>query len=126
MQVEGMTTLTNQTSSVNNRWTTEGEQTSVPRVSVNMPENAAFSSRWIEDGSYLRLRSLNLSYDIPLKKGKIHGIRIFAQADNLFIWSKYLGSNPVFGFGRNSSYQGIDYVKEPQSRSVLFGIKLDL
>jgi TonB-linked SusC/RagA family outer membrane protein len=126
MQVEGMTTLTNQTSAVNKRWTTEGEKTSIPRVSVNMPENAAFSSRWIESGSYMRFRSLYLSYDFPKVKGKINGIKVFAQADNLFIWSKYLGNYPVFSFGRNSSYQGIDYGKEPQSRSILFGIKLDL
>ncbi|MCU0462669.1 MAG: SusC/RagA family TonB-linked outer membrane protein, partial [Bacteroidales bacterium] len=126
MQTEGMTSLINQSSAVNMRWTQEGDQTSIPRISVNMPENAAFSSRWIEDGSYLRLRSLNLAYNIPVKKGLIQGVKVFLQTDNLFIWSKYLGSSPIFSYGRNSLYQGADYLKEPQTRTVLFGISLDL
>lgn len=126
MQTEGMTSLVNQSSSVNMRWTAEGEQTTMPRLSVNMPENAAFSSRWIEDGSYFRFRSLNLAYDIPVKKGFLQGLKLFCQADNLFTWSKYLGSYPVFNYGRSAMHEGIDCMKQPQSSSVIFGVKLEL
>jgi hypothetical protein len=126
MQIEGMTSMANQSSSVNQRWMAEGDQTTMPRVSVLMPENAAFSSRWIEDGSYLRLRSLNLAYNIPVKKGLLHGMKLFCQADNLFTWSNYLGSYPEFNYGRNALYQGIDYLKQAQSASVILGVKLEL
>jgi hypothetical protein len=91
-----------------------------------MPENAAFSSRWIEDGAYLRFRSLNLAYDIPIKKKFFQGLKLFCQADNLFMWSNYLGSYPEFSYGRNPIYQGVDYMKTPQSTSVVLGVKLGL
>jgi TonB-linked SusC/RagA family outer membrane protein len=126
MQTEGMTSLVNQSSSVNLRWIADGNQTTMPRVSVDMPENAAFSSRWIEDGSYLRFRNLNLAYDIPMKKGLLHGLKLFCQADNLFTWSNYLGSYPEFNYGRSAIYQGIDYMKQPQSISIIIGVKLGL
>jgi TonB-linked SusC/RagA family outer membrane protein len=126
MQTEGMTSIVNQSSSVNRRWMAEGDQTTIPRLSVNMTENAAFSSRWIEDGAYLRLRSVNLAYNIPVKKGLLHGMKLFCQADNLFTWSNYLGSYPEFSYGRNTLYQGIDYMKQPQSASLILGVKLEL
>jgi hypothetical protein len=126
MQSEGMISMTNQSSAVNMRWSAEGDQTNVPRVSVDMPENAAFSSRWIEEGAYFRFRSLNLAYDLPVKKGFFQGVKLFCQADNLFTWSNYLGNYPVFNYGRSLIYQGVDYMKTPQSSSIVFGIKLGL
>jgi hypothetical protein len=126
MQTEGMTSLASQSSSVNMRWTAEGDQTEMPRVSAAMPENAAFSSRWIEEGAYFRFRSLNLAYDIPIKKGIFQGLKLFCQADNLFMWTNYLGSYPEFNYGRNLIYQGVDYMKIPQSTSVILGVKLGL
>jgi TonB-linked SusC/RagA family outer membrane protein len=126
MQTEGMTSLANQASSINMRWTAEGDQTDMPRISSNMPINAEFSSRWIEDGDYFRFRSLNMAYDIQLQKGLFKTIKIFCQADNLFTWSKYLGSYPIFNYDRDLIHQGIDYMKIPQSTSVILGVKLGL
>ncbi len=126
MLTEGMTSLASQSSSVNMRWTAEGDQTEMPRISAAMPENAAFSSRWIEEGAYLRFRSLNLAYDIPIKKKFFQGLKLFCQADNLFMWTNYLGSYPEFSYGRNQLYQGVDYMKTPQSTSVVLGVKLGL
>jgi TonB-linked SusC/RagA family outer membrane protein len=126
MQTEGMNSLASQSSSVNMRWTAEGDQTEMPRVSASMPENATFSSRWIEEGAYLRFRSLNFAYDIPIKKGLFQGLKLFCQADNLFMWTNYLGSYPEFNYGRNQIYQGVDYMKTPQSASVVLGVKLGL
>jgi hypothetical protein len=126
MQTEGMISLANQSSSVNMRWTAEGDQTEIPRISATMPVNAAFSSRWIEEGAYLRFRSLNLAYVIPIKKGLIQGLKLFCQADNLFMWTSYLGSYPEFNAGRNLIYQGVDFMQIPQSTSVVLGLKLGL
>jgi hypothetical protein len=61
-----------------------------------------------------------------VKKGLLHGMKLFCQADNLFTWSNYLGSYPEFNYGRNALYQGIDYLKQAQSASVILGVKLEL
>ncbi|MGF2412160.1 MAG: SusC/RagA family TonB-linked outer membrane protein, partial [Ferruginibacter sp.] len=67
-QLEGMSNAYNQTDAVLNRWRTNGQVTAVPKATWGDPMgNSRFSSRWIEDGSYLRLRAVTFSYDIPLK-----------------------------------------------------------
>ena len=58
----------NQTITIQNRWRNEGQVTDIPRAEWNDPMgNARFSDRWIEDGSYIRLKNITLNYDLPLK-----------------------------------------------------------
>jgi len=126
-QLESGANFYNQTVAMTNRWTTEGQVTSMPRAVYGDPMgNNDFSSRWIEDGSYLRLKTLTIAYDIPLNSTYIHGIKIWASASDLFTWSKYLGSDPEFSMNNSVLFQGIDAGLTPLSRSYFLGVKIDL
>ena len=88
--------------------------------------NARFSDRWIEDGSYLRLRSVTLSYELPVNSVWLQGLTVWATANNLFTLTNYLGSDPEVWAGNSVLYQGIDRGLTAQGRSVLMGIKINL
>jgi len=119
--------LSNQTSTMLNRWTGDGQVTNQPRAVWGDPMgNARFSDRWIEDGSYLRLKTLTLSYDVPVKSNYLEGIKIWASADNLLTFTKYLGLDPEFSAGNSVYMQGIDAGLVPQTRTFTIGIKLNL
>ena len=126
-QLESGATFYNQTIAMENRWTTEGQVTNMPRaVYGDLMRNNAFSDRWIEDGSYLRLKTLTLSYEIPFHSIYLQGITVWASANNLFTWSKYLGSDPEFSMNNGVLYQGIDAGLMPQGRSYFLGLKINL
>lgn len=119
--------LSNQTLAMLNRWTGDGQVTSQPRAAWGDPMgNSRFSDRWIEDGSYLRLKTLTLSYDVPIKSSYIEGIRIWASADNLLTFTNYLGLDPEFSAGNSVYMQGIDAGFVPQTQTYTIGIKLNL
>lgn len=119
--------LSNQTTTMLNRWTGDGQLTSQPRAAWGDPMgNARFSDRWIEDGSYLRLKTLTLSYDVPVKSTFLEGIKIWATADNLLTFTKYLGLDPEFSAGNSVYMQGVDAGLVPQTRTYTIGIKLNL
>jgi len=126
-QLEGGSRFMNQTTNLNGRWQVEGQQTSVPRVTFQDPlGNSRFSDRWIEDGSYLRLKTVTLSYDLPVNSQFIQGLQFWIQANNLFTVSKYLGSDPEFSSTTSVLGQGIDLGQIPQSRSFVAGVKINL
>lgn len=117
----------NQTDIMRNRWKGEGQITNVPRASYGDPMgNAQFSDRWIEDGSYLRLRTVNLTYNIPLKLKSIKYARVYATANNLFTLTNYLGYDPEFSASGSIFMQGVDTTLEPQFRSVQLGVRIGL
>lgn len=126
-QMENLSTFNNQSQAVLNRWRHDGDVTSMPRVSYGDPMgNARFSDRWIEDGSYLRLKSVLLSYDLKLRTSFIQGCTLFASGENLFTFTKYKGSDPEFSLGSNPLYHGIDACVVPQPKTVSIGVKLAL
>lgn len=126
-QLESMSGYNNQTQAVINRWKVDGDQTNMPRAMYGDPMgNARFSDRWIEDGSYLRLKSLTLSYDLPLKSNFIRSSTFFATAENLFVITGYKGYDPEFALGTSPLYNGIDAGFVPMARMVSLGVKLDL
>jgi hypothetical protein len=88
--------------------------------------NERFSDRWIEDGSYFKLKKVRLSYQTPLNLSWIQGITVWAEANNLFTISKYTGSDPEFSCGNGVLYQGIDAGLLPSSRSFFLGLRLNL
>jgi hypothetical protein len=99
----------------------------MPRAVYGDPMgNNVFSDRWIEDGSYLRLKTLTLSYEIPFNSIYLQGVTVWASANNLLTWSKYVGSDPEFSMNNNVLYQGIDAGLMPQSKSYFLGIKINL
>jgi hypothetical protein len=127
-ELESMNDFKNQTIAVKNRWSGEGHLTDTPRAVWGDPmDNARFSDRWIENGSYLRLKSLSLSYDIPFNLSFSKGwIQIYATALNLVTLTEYLGYDPEFSDQQNPLFYGIDTGLTPQPRSFIFGIKLSL
>lgn len=126
-QLENGASLNNQTKSMVNRWTADGQVTSVPRATYGDPMgNARFSDRWIEDASYLKLKQIMLSYQLPVKPRFIQGASVWAAVNNVFTLTKYLGADPEFSYGYSPLYQGVDAGLTPSSRSFLFGLRLNL
>lgn len=125
--LEGGSYFYNQTTAMNNRWTCEGQVTDIPRITYEDPMgNSRFSDRWIEDGSYLRLKSVTLSYALPIRSTYLQGITIWASAENLFTITKYLGSDPDCSLGNSALSQGIDRGLLGHGRSFSLGIKINL
>ena len=126
-KMESMKDYSNQTLVIRNRWKGEGQVTDIPRAEWGDPiGNARFSDRWIEDGSYLRLRNVCLSYTVPVKNIFINNLEIFVSAQNIYTITNYLGMDPEFSISEYSLVQGIDIGMFPQPRSVYAGIKLGL
>ncbi len=126
-QNEKMTDLSNQSSAVLNRWSYEGQETNVPRALWGDPLfNSGFSSRWIEDGSYLKLKNVTLGYRVPDRFLVFRNAEVFVTGSNLFTLTRYLGYDPEFSFSYHTMEQGIDYGMTPFSRTFMVGIKLGL
>ena len=117
----------NQTMAMTNRWRTEGQQTDMPRIAYGDPMgNSRFSDRWIEDGSYLRLKTLRLTYKVPVELSWLQGLNVWAEANNLFTITRYLGSDPEFSVSNAVLYQGIDAGNVALGRSFTMGLKINL
>ena len=126
-QLEGGNRFMNQTVAMVNRWSYEGQVTNMPKAEWNDPMgNARFSDRWIEDASYLRLKSITLSYELPINNTFLHGLTFWGQANNVFTVSKYLGLDPEFSMSNSVLEQGIDRGLLANSRNFMIGIKINL
>ena len=88
--------------------------------------NARFSDRWIEDASYLKLKAITLSYELPINNTFIQGLTIWGQANNLFTVTKYLGADPEFSMSNSVLEQGIDRGLLANCRNFMLGIKINL
>ena len=126
--MEDMSTFRNQSTTVLRRWKRPGQITDIPRAGND--DNNVGSSRYVEDGSYLRLKAVTLSYDFQpslLKKIGISKIQPYVTGQNLFTLTKYSGYDPEVN---NTTYgsnvvQGVDYGTYPQSRVVIFGLNVE-
>jgi len=117
----------NQTTAMLNRWFYEGQNTSQPKVNyMDQMGNSRFSDRWIEDGSFLRFKTLSMGYNIPLKSSVIEGLKVWVSANNLFTLTNYLGRDPEVSVKNDVLYQGIDTGLLPFTRSYFIGIKMNL
>jgi hypothetical protein len=126
-QNESMTGLENQSVKTLQRWQYEGQQTSVPKATWgDLMGNTVFSDRWIEDGSYLRLKNITLAYDVKKSIIGLSSLKLFATATNLFTLSKYLGYDPEFSYSQNIVSQGVDYANMPVSKQFMLGVKIGL
>lgn len=129
---EGMVRLFNSSTEVLNAWAPGKTNTSVPRAVNGDPnQNVRPSDRWIEDGSYLRLKNVMLAYSVPsqalsrIGKGVINSFRIYVSSQNLLTFTKYKGFDPEVGNRTpgSSLTNGIDYATYPQPRSFQVGIQ---
>ncbi|MEO6731146.1 MAG: SusC/RagA family TonB-linked outer membrane protein [Ferruginibacter sp.] len=126
-QLEASSGYQNQLISVNNRWRNDGQVTNAPKATWGDPMgNSRFSNRWIEDGSYFRLRSISLQYYIPFKKGMVNNATIYVTGTNLLTLTKYKGYDPEFSASPSIFAQGIDTGLEPIYKNVTFGVRIGL
>ena len=125
--LEGGSNFYNQTTAMTNRWRTEQQQTSVPRISYGDPMgNSRFSDRWIENGSYLRLKTVRLTYKVPVSLDWLQGLSVWAEGNNLFTLTKYLGNDPESSANNGVLYQGIDPGNIALGRAFTLGLKINL
>lgn len=117
----------NQSLAVKNRWQVEGQSTSMPKLSWGDPAgNSRFSDRWIEDGSYIRLRTVSLGYEIPFSRGALKYIAFYLTGDNLLTLTHYMGFDPEFSNVEGPIGQGVNLMDTPQFRSLQLGVRLGL
>ncbi|GAB3254854.1 TonB-dependent receptor [Larkinella harenae] len=126
-ELEYLNATTNQTRDMLNRWTPTNTNTDIPRASTTRPANR-ISTRQIEDGSYLRLKNLQLAYNLPnsvIQSLKIQSVRAYVTAQNFLTWTNYSGYDPeVNRFGQDSRSQGFDYASYPAAKTLLFGLNV--
>jgi TonB-linked SusC/RagA family outer membrane protein len=112
-----------------NRWKKQGDVTNFPRPIRNDPlgnEYNRVSSRWVEDGSYLRLKNVRFSYDVPkdiVSKIKLSGIQAYITGENLITWTHYSAYDPDVS-SYSGTQLGIDDGSYPQSRTFIFGLNV--
>lgn len=125
-QVESMDKFYNQSTAVIDRWQVEGQQTTIPRANYGDPMgNNDFSDRWIEDGDYLKLRSLKLSYQFDKLFDFVRNGTVFVAAENLWTLTRYLGSDPEFAYSYDERLRGFDYAKAALPVTVKIGFNLN-
>jgi TonB-linked SusC/RagA family outer membrane protein len=126
-QLESMSMPYNQLQTVINRWRMEGDVTSIPKATPgDRMGNARFSDRWIEDGSYMRLKNITLSYNLDVKLPVIESCLIYLTGENLLTFTRYKGLDPEFAAGANPLLMGIDPSVVPHSPTISAGIRLGL
>ncbi|TKB96480.1 SusC/RagA family TonB-linked outer membrane protein [Pedobacter cryotolerans] len=128
IDLEGMFDAKNQSAAVLDRWTSPGQITNVPKALRASSENSLTSSRFVENASYLRLKTATLAYSFgtaTLEKLKMSKITLFASGYNLLTFTKYSGLDPEVNVNSaNGPSMGVDYGTYPQSRSILFGVNV--
>jgi TonB-linked SusC/RagA family outer membrane protein len=113
-----------------NRWQKPGDITDVPRLTtVGNNYNLSPTSRFVEDGSFIRLSTLNFGYSLPkaiAAKVKASSIRLYFTGTNLALWSKYSGPDPEINVTSDPLVQGYDLGTPPMSRTLQFGLNVTL
>jgi TonB-dependent starch-binding outer membrane protein SusC len=128
VETEGMTDAKNQTLAVANRWRQAGDVTDIPKATPNNTDNSRVSTRFVEDGSFLRVKALTFGYNIPqqlLSRVKMSNAKIYVTGENLFTLTNYKGYDPeVNAFGASNTALGVDFGTYPQTRNLIFGVNL--
>ena len=109
------------------RWTGPGTSNKIPRLALGDTKNWVISDIYVQDGSYLRLKNIQLGYTLPrnlTQKVHVDRLRFFVMAENLITWTKYWGFDPEIGSGSTSL--GVDYGVYPQARTWSVGFNITL
>jgi len=121
--IEGPTDLDNQTTSVLRRWQKPGDVTDIPRIGDDLK-----SSRFIENGSFLRIKNVTLGYTLPkdlLKRIYMKSARIYVSGQNLYTFTTYSGMDPEVNYASTDNIiMGTDFFTYPQSRIILVGLNI--
>ena len=119
MGLESMYGTENQVSTVTYRWRKDGDVTQIPRALYGTGYNYQVSSRFVEDGSFLRFNNLQISYSVPkktLKKYGLNTLSAYITMNNLFCWTKYSGIDPEIAAGTYTPAS--DGATTPRSKSI--------
>ena len=124
----------NQTVDQMDRWQNPGDITDVPQARLGYSNGTNNSSRYLSDASYLRVRNVNLGYNLPariISKVKLSGVRVYVGVQNLYTFTDYKGWDPEVnytGTGRSTQntniIQGYDFYTAPQARTYTLGVNL--
>ena len=135
-QTAGFDFFDNQSADQLNRWQNPGDITDVPQLRFLGGNGIDNSTRYLQDGDYIRLRNVTLSYNLPpavLERISLNNVRIYVTGTNLWTITDYTGWDPEVNFdGTNPSNQtnnirgGRDFYTAPQARTIIFGVKLGL
>jgi TonB-linked SusC/RagA family outer membrane protein len=127
----GMARLFGAGTEVLRAWTPTNTNTDVPRaISGDPNQNLRVSDRWLEDGSYLRLKNIAIGYNLPahtletLTRGAVTNFRIYVSSQNLFTITGYKGWDPEIGSKNTTLTNGIDYGQYPNARSFQVGVQV--
>ena len=126
IEMIGMYTGGNQIKDVTRRWRIPGQITDIPKAGEL--DNLKASTRWIEDGSYLKVKNITLSYDIThpaLKKANINRIQPYITLDNMITFTNYTGYDPEMSQYTSATSMGIDWGTYPCVKTVLFGVNVE-
>lgn len=126
IETEGMYTGANQVKDVLRRWRVPGQITDIPKA--NEVYNLKSSSRWVEDGSFLKIKNITISYDIVspvLRKANISKIQPYITLDNMITFTKYSGYDPEMSQYSSATSMGIDWGTYPCVKTVLFGVNFE-
>ncbi len=126
IEMIGMYTGGNQITDVLRRWRVPGQITDIPKA--GQLDNLRASTRWIEDGSYLKIKNITLSYNITspkLKKANISRIQPYITLDNMITFTNYTGYDPEMSQYTSATSMGIDWGTYPCVKTVLFGVNVD-
>ena len=121
----GWKSQTNQFASFANRWTPENASSNMPRANATGSEE--YSSRVIEDGSFLRLKNVSLGYTIPsrqLRKAGISSMRIYVSADNIWTLTDYSGPDPEVSTRNSVLTPGFDWSAYPRAYGFTAGVNI--
>lgn len=123
----------NQYAERSNSWTENNRNTDIPRYvsgNDNNGTNWGYTDRWLENGSFLRLKTLELGYTFPkawTSKAKMQNLRVYTAMENLFTITSYKGYNPDLGVNPDQSImtRGCDDGRYPTARTITFGLQLN-
>lgn len=121
----GWKSQTNQLASYANRWTPSNPTSDTPRAAATGSEE--YSSRVIEDGSFLRLKNVSLGYSIPsrqLRKAGISSLRLYVSADNIWTWTNYSGPDPEVSTRNSVLTPGFDWSAYPRAYGFTAGVNI--
>jgi len=112
-------------------WKKPGDITMVPEARLFYPNGTDNSSRYISDGSYMRVKSVTLGYNLPknlLTRWKLDHLRVYVKAENLFTFTKYDGWDPevTADFYNDNINRGYDFYSAPQFKTVIVGLNIGL
>lgn len=108
-----------------NRWEKPGDNATHPQAVYNNKSGSSnASSRFLEDGDFLRLRNLTLGYTIPVKSWGISNLRVFASGENLFVVTPFSGIDPEIAPHATNGITGVASDIYPQTRKYMFGVNL--